>query len=319
MRLAYAMACMSILCFGATGSTATTSAKPVANRARPAEPLDPKKTLRALESADPKERADAVAKLGESLAMTFGRGPAGVKTDTFADPLLQVILKAVTDTDSEVRGQGFGVLNVIAHVNIWARLKNGQIDPNANVAIDLTREPGIRTEIIRRLDDHDWQVRKDAIYALGDGYMPSADTEKILLERWKVESARPFKRPAERINIDEVRQAISEGLRSGQYRSKDTVGTLMKMLDDRVSGIQAVAAVHLSEIKVGEAIPKIVSNARAGDPYARQGAAQALGNYGEAAKDHLPELEEIESKADEPVKQHLKAAIKQIKESKKSQ
>jgi len=89
------------------------------------------------------------------------------------------------------------------------------------------------------------------------------------------------------------------------------------MLDDKNPGIQAVAAVHLSEIRDRDALPKIVSNARKGDPYARRGAAQALGNYGAAAKEYVPELEQAAAEAkDEPTRQVLNSAVKKIKEAK---
>jgi len=205
----------ALLFSGAYAQAAAVAATTAVNKARPPEPLDPQKTLAELNNPDPNARTEAVEKFSLSLANTFGAGPGSVKVEDHNDALLPVLLKAITDDDPGVRRQGFGALNVVAHVNIAARFRTGGFVSAPNLPIDLAREPRLKSEIVRHLDDPSWEVRKFAIYALGYGYPPAEGTEKLLLDRWKAESARPINKPSERIDTDEVRQAISEGLRAG--------------------------------------------------------------------------------------------------------
>jgi len=140
---------------------------------------------------------------------------------------------------------------------------------------------------MRRLNDPDREVRNFAISAISLGYPPSGETEKTLLNLWNKEKAKTTHTPQESIQNHVTRKIILDGLGAGRYRSQQTISTLTQALDDKDTEIKGWAAHYVSELKVPEAIPKLVAGCQTSDVFVKQKFIEALGKYGNDAKDYL--------------------------------
>lgn len=269
------------------------SAIGTAEAATPDIKLQPQRTTQDLGSPDVSIRRKAIQQFVDSLDTS--------EVKEYDDSLLPVIYRSISDSDSEIRYNGFSAARMLAHAVVLSKQsKDGQIF-GRKVTLDFTREPRLKALFSAATSDPDPRIRTCAVSVLGKAYPPSVENEQLLTKLAELEKS------------PRVKREIVDGIAAGKYTSKAAERTLVVMLDDQAQDVKGWAGYFLGQMKAKDAMPKLLSTLDDERPFVRERILQGIGAFGANARPLLPELRKrLKSEKSASTRKEFQAVIKNI-------